>query len=223
MPGGDVLILAGDICIPTEYDRYEEFFNQLSERYEKIFYVMGNHEQYQSMWGQAEKILRERLPDNIRLLQNQSEYYRGVHFVGATMWTDFNNDKQKMEDARSYMNDYHSCYGLTPEITKEENENTITWFNQCIPMLKMAPIVMITHHAPSYQSVQGRYLNSKEAYANNLEDFIQKNPGITHWIHGHIHHTNDYKVGDCRILSNPRGYEGFEMNPDFLLTRVATV
>ena len=26
------------------------------------------------------------------------------------------------------------------------------------------------------------------------------------WIHGHIHESFDYDVGNCRVLCNPRGY-----------------
>jgi hypothetical protein len=34
-------------------------------------------------------------------------------------------------------------------------------------------------------------------------------------VHGHIHENNDYMVGNCRIISNPRGYHGMELNPNF--------
>ena len=33
--------------------------------------------------------------------------------------------------------------------------------------------------------------------------------------HGHVHHTSDYNVGQCRVISNPRGYPGYEVNPLF--------
>jgi Icc-related predicted phosphoesterase len=26
------------------------------------------------------------------------------------------------------------------------------------------------------------------------------------WIHGHIHHNSDYRVGDTRVIANPRAY-----------------
>jgi Icc-related predicted phosphoesterase len=35
------------------------------------------------------------------------------------------------------------------------------------------------------------------------------------WVHGHIHHRADYRLGSTRVVCNPRGYpeepgEGFD-------------
>jgi Icc-related predicted phosphoesterase len=35
----------------------------------------------------------------------------------------------------------------------------------------------------------------------------------TLWVHGHVHHSSDYLIGETRIISNPHGY-GAE-NPHF--------
>ncbi len=34
------------------------------------------------------------------------------------------------------------------------------------------------------------------------------------WVHGHIHHSQDYRIGSTRILSNPRAYID-DPNPSF--------
>jgi hypothetical protein len=26
------------------------------------------------------------------------------------------------------------------------------------------------------------------------------------WLHGHVHHSCDYRIGATRVLANPRGY-----------------
>ena len=215
IPEGEVLILAGDICLYDEIDKTLPFFEQCVAKYDKVYYVLGNHEYYHSKWDEVLPGMRAKLPKGITLLQDQSEYYNGVHFVGATMWTNFNGSGVEIESAKSYMNDYHVIEGFSPEKAMKENDNTIDWFKSCVPMLKRAPVVMITHHAPSEQSVKGRYINSTSAYANRLESFIKDHPNIGYWCHGHIHHNNNYKVGDCTILSNPRGYENIEENKDF--------
>jgi hypothetical protein len=80
--------------------------------------------------------------------------------------------------------------------------------------------VVVTHHAPSFQSVHERFAGDKMniCYANNLEALMWYNP-IKLWIHGHVHNSLDYIVGDelqsTRVICNPRGYFGYEENRDF--------
>ena len=148
-------------------------------------------------------------------MNNTSVLIDGIHFVGATMWTNMNNlDIDTIEQARSCMNDYHCVENLSPEKTIDAHLFTREWFNSCLPMLN-GPVFMITHHAPSPQSVKGRYTDSVGMYSSNMEKFIMEHDNIKFWAHGHIHHNNDYEVGGCRIISNPRGYDGYEVNPMF--------
>ena len=76
--------------------------------------------------------------------------------------------------------------------------------------------VVITHHLPSQRSVdecyKGNILNG--AYANDLDYRIEHYmPDV--WIHGHTHTSLDYKLGETRVLCNPRGYYPGALNPDF--------
>lgn len=226
-PGkGDVLVLAGDICVAAyllpesdERDKYLRFFNKCVENYNKVFYVMGNHEHYQGDWNKTESIIRSVLPSKISILQNQVETYEGVNFVGATLWTNMNNLNQNaMAQAQATMNDYHSVVRedkmLSPIDTIESHVQTRGWLNDTLPGLE-GPVFVITHHAPSTQSVKGRYVSSEHFYSNEMEEFIKLHSNITNWVHGHIHESSDYQVGQCRIVTNPRGYHGMELNPNF--------
>jgi Icc-related predicted phosphoesterase len=65
----------------------------------------------------------------------------------------------------------------------------------------------VTHHAPSVRSLPERRQAEliSCAYASRLDEFILiHQPQL--WIHGHIHHNNDYWIGKTRILANPRAY-----------------
>ena len=112
------------------------------------------------------------------------------------------------------MNDYHCVDNFSPQKSVEEHTFSTEWFESCVPMLR-GTVFMVTHHAPSPQSIQGRYLASVPMYSSDMEAFIRKHPNIKYWAHGHCHHTSDYMVEQCRVISNPRGYVGMEVNPTF--------
>ena len=221
-PGtGDVLVLAGDICTAVDLESdafnmkclYLNFFRKCSEGFNKVFYVMGNHEHYHWTLQETANTLRKHLPSNFTLLDNSSEYYEGVHFVGATMWADWcNRSEHMMRVGASRMSDYEVIdyafpgMALQPSDTLYEHDNTIQWFKQCLPTLR-GKVVVITHHAPSFQSISDDYVTSETigAYASSLEGIIHEyNPTL--WIHGHIHDTRDYMINQTRILCNPKGY-----------------
>jgi len=43
------------------------------------------------------------------------------------------------------------------------------------------------------------------AYASELPDEFFEVPTL--WLHGHVHKCLDYRVGNCRVVCNPRGYK----------------
>ena len=66
--------------------------------------------------------------------------------------------------------------------------------------------VVVTHHAPHRGSLASRYVDdwSSAGFINELPEEFFKVPVL--WVHGHTHQSFDYQVGNCCILSNPRGY-----------------
>jgi Icc-related predicted phosphoesterase len=224
---GDVLIICGDCVVADELRssgptkrRYLKFFEEASENYDQIFYVMGNHEHYDGDILDTVKVVRKWMPPNVTVLDNDCVYYKGYHFIGATMWASFDGGNPiEMLTAGSGLNDYNyirkGANLLTPQDTLAEHDKTIKFFNEVLPTLK-DNVVMITHHAPSLKSIQSdRSKGLKYAYATELGEFIQDNPCIKYWFHGHIHDTNNYKIGDTTIISNPRGYYRQGENPTF--------
>jgi hypothetical protein len=56
-----------------------------------------------------------------------------------------------------------------------------------------------------------------------LSEFILDRPQIKLWTHGHVHNVNDYMIGDTRVVSNPRGYEGYEPETGWQINHVVEV
>ena len=43
-------------------------------------------------------------------------------------------------------------------------------------------------------------------YYNQLDDLIMDS-NIDCWVHGHVHEQQYYKIGNTKIIANPRGYK----------------
>jgi len=240
LPGGEVLILAGDIC---EYralknnKTIESFFTTQCSKYDCVFMVMGNHEHYNHKFHKTYDDLKAILPTNVILLENEMVEYNDVIFLGATLWTDLNKgDPVTAFTLKGCMNDYKVIqnyyperglyYKLTPEWTAEIHEKTKQYFKIVLDQNKDKPVVVVTHHAPSFVSVNEKFKNETTVnggYASDLSEFILNNPQIKVWCHGHMHDPVDYMIGSTRILANPRGYlpweegNGFNVNLTFEL------
>jgi hypothetical protein len=128
--------------------------------------------------------------------------------------------KQGMNDYRAIEN-YYSDTGfyhkLTPEYTYRLHNNTLEYFQQSLASYQDQPVVVITHHAPSFQSIHERYRGDhmNAGYASDLSEFILAHPQIKYWVHGHTHTDFDYQVGSTRVLCNPRGYYPHELDTGF--------
>jgi len=249
LPGGDVLILSGDICEakrmkPGMYnpdmvlldherkdqrpDRFNRFFEEECAKYREVFMVMGNHEHYGFQYQKTYDHIKEQLPDNVHLLENECRELDGVLFVGATLWTDMNKgDELTLFHMKSMMNDYRQItmfneaksayHRLQPERTMADHHRSRAYIRQILEENRAngrrLPVVVMTHHAPSKASTKPRYLNDtimNGAYSSDLSEMILDNPEIKVWTHGHTHDQFDYMIGSTRIMCNPRGYKGYE-------------
>lgn len=250
LPGGEVLILAGDIAearsiskhhhstklvqdTPDTFYRCSEFFQWECAKYQQVFMVMGNHEHYHGRFDKTYDELKRILPKNVTLLENEIVEYKGVMFMGATLWTDLNKgDPITAFTVKDYMNDYRAIqnyypakglyHKLTPQDTADAHRRTKEYFKFVLSEHRDKPFVVITHMAPSFMSVNEKYKHETTmngAYASDLSEFILDNENIRVWVHGHMHDPVDYRIGETRVLANPRGYIGHEdtsaFRPDF--------
>jgi len=102
---------------------------------------------------------------------------------------------------------------FSPQASIDEHEHCIGFIRDVVDDNPTKTIVVVGHHAPSLRSLDiafGRDPAVYPAYASNLDDFIRARPQIKLWTHGHIHCPQDYMIGQTRIVSNPRGYIGYE-------------
>ena len=149
------------------------------------------------------------MDDNTLILNDEYALF------GSTFWTDMKqNDPLVTMRTSEGMNDFrmitHEGKPLKPSKTFEWNDVS----RKCLAydvdnLYNKHKFIVMTHHCPDLRSCHPKYGvdNLNYAYCNtNLENFILDRPRITHWIHGHTHDSYDYNIGQCRVLSNPRGY-----------------
>jgi len=220
----DVVILAGDVHVGDKgvawaADTFKD---------NPVIYVIGNHEYYHGAVPDVTNKIRTRAAGtNVHLLENDELIIGNVRFLGCTLWTDFqllNNFERSLFKAQTRMNDFRLVHLtrfnriLDPLDTKRWHQASKKWLWERLTPKSNNTLknVVITHHAPSARSVPKIYQTDalSPAFASDLEAFISDLP-IEMWVHGHIHDSFDYHIGEARIVCNPRGYVAYEPNEGF--------
>jgi hypothetical protein len=148
-----------------------------------------------------------------------------VRFLGSILWTDFGlfGEADKffaMQQARQQMTDFTIIQDDGRRFSPEDAIRLHTASRDWLAVMLAEPFdgktVVVTHHAPSSQSVHPRYARNllTPAFASNLEN-IMDGDRTALWIHGHMHESFDYEVYGTRVICNPRGYAPNALNPDF--------
>jgi Icc-related predicted phosphoesterase len=214
--------------------RFRDFLRRVSFQFPHVIYVAGNHEFYHGKFVAGLQYLRDECAKypNIYFMENDTKVIDDVVFVGATLWTDMNKgDPLTLHAVTDMMNDFkiirHDEHGYTrlrPAHAASRHRKSLEYIKLVLEQNVNKKCVVVTHMAPSFQSISERYVMDKlmnGAYASELTEFILDHPQIKLWTHGHVHSLNDYMVGTTRVVSNPRGYEGYEpdtgWNPNIIL------
>lgn len=229
---GDALILGGDILCARHFKTngklhqvYDDFLQKCSDNFDYVLYIAGNHEAYGYNYEGTWDVLKENLPKGIHLFENDFVRIDDWIFIGGTLWTDFRNGNAlEMMEAAQCLNDYKiirigSNYRkMNPDDTLGFHKKSKQFLLDTLPMFENQKVWVLSHHAPSYQSVHPKYRTSgiaNGAYVSDLDDFIFNHPQIKYWSHGHTHESFDYTIGECRVICNPRGYYPTEINSNF--------
>jgi len=237
-PGhGEMLILAGDIVCARSLHGinpnaspyggdYLRLFEKVSKQYDRALMIMGNHEHYQHNVDKSYDDIKRNLPDNIRLMEDESEVIDDWMFIGSTLWTDGNRKNPlTLWHMNQSMNDFRlirkkdGSEKFRAEDSVIKHETSLGYISR---MLSEAAetnrkAFVITHHAPHENSVHAMYKDHilNGAYYSDLTDIMMDQPQPKYWVHGHMHNRSDYMIGECRVMCNPRGYWPRELNREF--------
>lgn len=207
IPSSKILVLAGDIGSIYRYNQLKNFLVDVSLYFEKILYVLGNHEYY-DVEPYKPKTMNElkneyldlaKIIKNLTILDRNYIIIGDVCIAGCTLWS--------------------KAYKKIPKFILKIDDINTTKYNELhyidldfiqhmIAMCKKKEmkLIMITHHGPSNIITISRKKKRFEfLYSNNLDHLLDKNL-IHTWIFGH-NHVNFDVICDkgCRIVSNQKG------------------
>jgi 3',5'-cyclic AMP phosphodiesterase CpdA len=218
----DVVVLAGDIA-----EGHRGVTWARSHFRKPVILVAGNHEFYNRdrramshIFG-ALSSAADKEGSNIHFCERRRVDMSGVRFLGCTLWTDFSVQGQThlaLLEARRGLWDFNGGIWVTtgyegereeftPELSVAIHRRSVSWLDEELAKPFDGTTVVVTHHAPSLRSSHpvfaGAPLNG--CFASSLEWLIEKHqPAL--WVHGHMHNFSDYRIGNTRVVCNPRGY-----------------
>lgn len=134
--------------------------------------------------------------------------------------------KTAMSDSgRLTVDDTNALHAAAVEFIENEIADAVAADNQ--------PVVVVTHHAPSFKSIHKRYATSLLtcAFVTDLERLMQ--PPVVLWVHGHTHTASDYEVPcdparpeegpSVRVVNNPLGYDEERLHSGYVADKVVEI
>jgi predicted phosphodiesterase len=223
------LILCGDIGYPYKIE-YKYFLDNITNIWDKIFIITGNHEYYQIV-----NKYRNEKPHSIceidEYIENLCKKYNNIFFLNEKSYEININDKKYIligtplfsyipNEYKYYIwgqiNDFNYIYikkdnkikKITPDDYNEIYNNKIKWLENEINKYNKTEnkIIVITHYAPSEKCIDDKYKIHTEmnyAYYSNCEYLINN---LYCWIHGHTHSQKEIEINQIKILNNSIGY-----------------
>ena len=229
------LALCGDIGCPFERN-YEKFLSDQSKKFKRVFVITGNHEYYNNVPYQTEgmfsdmvnikyrtmeetenkiKQICKKLPNVTFLTINEPFEIDDTLFLGCTLWTEVDKNAEKC------MNDYKKIFISNPYFEQRKIKymdilqlygEMKTYLEEQIKKKDGKQIIVLTHHAPSFQMT--RQDTRSIYYASNCESLFA--PSVKYWISGHTHECRTIEINNVTCLSNCVGYKtektGFDVN-----------
>jgi predicted phosphodiesterase len=211
----DVVVIAGDLGRPQAAMDWAAQFPQ------PTLFVAGNHEFYGSDLQSTLAELRKCADGTtVRVLEREVWRHAHVRFLGCTLWSDHRlyrspaEREEGLRQAAMLVRDFSrievapgAAERLTPLLAQRLFDDSVAWLEDRFAEPHPGPTVVVTHFAPSTKSIHPRFAGSpiNACFVSDLEERILRwQPSL--WLHGHTHDSFDYRIGDTRVLANPRGY-----------------
>lgn len=218
-----VLVVAGDIW---HAGKYYDWLRLQSHRFLAVVCVLGNHDYWNGgLYTEPVEFNNYMFLNDVKnvvLLQNSTFRIRDLLFVGGTLWTDMNRENPRTMLTYPYTmrrdNELikgKGDQGINADLILSEHIRTKHYIqDHAKPDVSDQSVIVVTHMAPSFKSIDPIYHSAEDYPANyyyfsDLDEQIESSK-IKYWFHGHVHSPVRYEIGNTTVISNPRGYYGYE-------------
>lgn len=206
-PGNaDVLVIAGDLNVG--YLRCWSSLKRFADVYKDVIYTSGNHEYYGGNIREFDDyIQRFSINSNIHYLNPGAVKLGDVTFIGANLWTNFNNNEFSKMYCAQAINDFRQIKGFSTGDCVRLNSQHTKFFHDASVAVEGRK-VFVSHFLPDRVCIDPQYRGQStlnDYFANDLGNWIQDLENST-WLHGHTHSVVRQQIGTTKIYANPYGY-----------------
>lgn len=210
-PIGDILILAGDITYWGKKHFKHWFFDYVSDNFNTVFYIPGNHEFYTGKEVQIlDKPVFEPLRENVFLVNNKVIDIDGIDFFFTVFWSRIPDNESLIIERR--INDFYKIRHKGKKLRSDDfnrlHHESLDFLSRELHNSSADNKIIVTHHIPTDLCNPEHFKNSmiNPAFVSEHRDFISDNH-IDYWIYGH-HHVNmpETEINGTKLLTNQLGY-----------------
>lgn len=208
----DNLAILGDTCNNYNNENLNDLIKYCTDNFKNVFYIAGNHEYFckngKYTMNDVDTHFKNISYPNFHYLQRNKVVIDGIKIIGCTLWSKIH--EQYNDDVMSSIGDYKYIYTenglLTPRESNSFFDRNITWIKG--ELKEVIPTIIFTHHSPIKDSCELKYRIRRNncAFSTDLEELIENNKHLLLWAFGHTHFCYYKKVGNCSVISNPKGY-----------------
>ncbi|KUJ14285.1 uncharacterized protein LY89DRAFT_134007 [Mollisia scopiformis] len=234
-PASPYLALIGDI--ENTWDpRLFSFLEEQLQHFERVFYLLGNHELYESTISVAQQAVRS-FADEMEKIRSQPGTNIGrfvflnqtrldltdhVTVLGCTLFSSISNEQR--QSVTLFCSDFSEIEDWTVDAHNAAHQSDLNWLNEQVELLERhephRKIVVFTHHSPTLleEANDSRHLEDvngvNSAFVTDLSDQqCWKSDTVRIWAFGHTHFNCDFEEAGTRkrIVANQKGYGRTEL------------
>lgn len=214
----DVLVIAGDLS--TRGENIVSALKRFANNVEDVIYVTGNHEYYGSSIAMVNDYISRFTRDtNVHFLNCGTKKIGDITFIGANLWSNFNNNQFSKMYCGQSINDFRRINGFATNECVALNTRHTKFFKDAYAAVE-GKKVFVSHFLPDRICIDPQYTGESalnDYFANNLGEWIQDLENST-WFHGHTHSIVRKEIGTTKVYANPYGYDKNDSYQELFLT-----